>query len=171
MASVTLPPAFQFSQSSLQDYSDCARRFQLRYMMQQEWPAPPAEPLHDAERADQLGKRFHLLVERYWRGLPVDRNQVEAALAPWWDAFIQTPPPNLPGTERKPEIHTSALVHGQRLVATFDLLAYEPQGQIAIVDWKTSRHRAGRNWLDRRLQTVVYPLLLVESAPRLLGYA
>jgi hypothetical protein len=170
MAPVTLPPAFQFSQSSLQDYSDCARRFQLRYLMQQQWPAPPAEPLHDAERADILGKRFHLLVERYWRGLPVDRNNLDAALMPWWDAFIQTPPPNLPGEIRKPEIRTSALVHGQRLVATFDLLAYGPQGQVTIVDWKTSQHRPTRSWLDHRLQTIVYPLLLVDSAPRLLGY-
>ncbi len=139
--------------------------------MQQEWPAPPAEPLHDAERADILGKRFHLLVERYWLGLPIDHNALEPALIPWWDAFMQSPPPTLPGTVRKPEIQTSAIVHGQRLVATFDLLAYDPQGPVTIVDWKTARHRPTRSRVDRRLQTIIYPLLLVESAPRLLGFA
>ncbi len=33
------PNSFTFSQSSLQDYMDCARRFQLRYIDQLNWPA------------------------------------------------------------------------------------------------------------------------------------
>lgn len=168
--SIRFPPAFSFSQSSLQDFTDCARRFQLRYIMQQAWPAPPAEPLNDVEHADKLGKQFHLIMERHWLGLPIQRDQIEPTLLPWWDAFLSSPPPNLPGTDRRPEVATSARIHDQRMVATFDLLAYEPNGRAVIVDWKTSRKRPTRAWLDRRLQTVIYPLLLVESAPRLLGY-
>jgi CRISPR/Cas system-associated exonuclease Cas4 (RecB family) len=164
-------PAFQLSQSSLQDFVDCPRRFQLRHIMEQDWPAPPAEPLQDAERADRLGKQFHLVLERHWLDLPVQRDQIEPPLLPWWDAFVQHPPQDLPGTVRRPEIYTSAVVHGQRMVATFDLLAYEPGGSAVIVDWKTSRRKPPRTWLDRRMQTLIYPLLLVESSPRLLGYA
>ncbi len=168
---VKLPPAFTFSQSSLQDFADCARRFQLRYVMQQQWPAPPAEPLHDVERADQLGKQFHLVMQRHWLGMPVDREKLDPALQPWWDAFLNNPPATLPGTIRRPEVNSSAVIGGRRLVATFDLLAYEPGGQATIVDWKTSQRKPAREWLDRRLQTLVYPLLLVDSSKRLLGYA
>src|SRR5688572_10709135 len=167
---VKLPPAFRFSQSSLQDYADCARRFQLRSLMQQEWPAPAAEPLSKAEQADSLGKRFHQLVERYWLGLPVDREKLDPTLAQWWDAFITHPIPDLPAGKCRPEVSTSAIVHGQRLTATFDLLAYNPDGNAVIVDWKTTHRRSAREWLDKRLQTLVYPLLLVESSKRLIGY-
>src|ERR1041385_747203 len=110
-----LPPAFQFSQSSLQDFSDCARRFQLRYLMEQEWPAPIAEPLNDAEQADILGKRFHKLVERHYLGLPTERDKIDPALARWWDAFTNHPVDILPAATRRPEVTTSALIHGQRL--------------------------------------------------------
>ncbi len=167
---MVLHPSHTLSQSSLQDLKDCARRFQLRYVMEQQWPAPPAEPLRDVERADLLGKQFHRVLERYWRGLPVNRDSLDPALQPWWDAFAANPVQNLPGTTRRPEVHTSAVVNGQRMVATFDLLAYEPGGQATIVDWKTSHHKPSRTTLDRRLQTIVYPLLLVESSKQLLGY-
>lgn len=162
-------PYTDYNQSNLQDFVDCPRRFQLRHVLEQDWPAPPAEPLHDAERADRLGKQFHLLLERHWLGLPIQRDQIEPPLLAWWDAFVQNPPQGLPGTLRRPEVHTSAVVHGQRLVATFDLLAYEPGGSAVIVDWKTSRHKPPRAWLDRRMQTLTYPLLLVDSSLRLLG--
>lgn len=164
--SVPFPPAFAFSQTSLQDFVDCARRFQLRYVQQQEWPAPVVEPIGDYERAEALGKQFHLLVQRHYLDLPI--TQVDPALGQWWDAFL-TYPPILPGTIRRPELHTTATILGQRVTAAFDLLAYEPGGQAVIVDWKTTRAGPSREWLDRRLQTILYPLLLVESAEPLIG--
>jgi CRISPR/Cas system-associated exonuclease Cas4 (RecB family) len=159
-----------YDQSKLQDFTDCPRRFQLRHVMQQRWPAPPAEPLQDAERADRLGRLFHLIMERHWLGLPVNRDHLEPALQPWWDAFMAHPPRDLPGDIRRPEVHTSALLHDQRVVGMFDLLAYEPGGKAVIVDWKTTQRQPNREWLDRRMQTVIYPLLLVESSVRLLDY-
>src|SRR5258708_32642468 len=116
-----LSPAFQFSQSSLQDYSDCARRFQLRYLMEQEWPAPIAEPLNDAEQADILGKRFHKLIEWHYLGLPIEREKIDPALAVWWDVFVAHPVEGLPTGTRRPEGSTSAGVVGERLVAAREL--------------------------------------------------
>src|SRR5258708_37577990 len=114
--SVKLPPAFQLSQSSLQDFADCARRFQLRYLMEQEWPAPPAEALADAERADILGKHFHLLVERYWLGVPLDEGAISPALLPWWAAFLRGPACGLPMGEPLAEISRDGVwprdIHG-----------------------------------------------------------
>ena len=40
---------FRFSQGSLQDYVDCQRRFQLRYVVNQSWPDVQAEPLMELE--------------------------------------------------------------------------------------------------------------------------
>lgn len=163
------PPAFQLSQSSLQDFSECQRRFQLRYLNQQQWPAPVAEPLPELERADKLGRQFHRLVERYWMGLPAEG--VPPELATWWKAFAQHPPAELPGDIRRPEVQVSATVLGRRVMAAFDLLAYEEGGRVMIVDWKTVHERPTRQRLAQRLQTILYPLLLVNCAERLLGYA
>src|SRR5262245_28363477 len=101
--------------------------------MEQRWPAPSAEPLHDMERADLVDKQFHRVMERHWLGLPVKRDGLEPELHGWWDAFVANPIQNLPGSVRRPEVQTTAQFAGQRLVATFDLLAYEPGGQAAIV--------------------------------------
>ena len=65
-----LPEDFQFSQRSLQDYTDCQRRFQLRYLEQLAWPAVESEPLSDHERQMQAGAAFHRLVQRFLVGIP-----------------------------------------------------------------------------------------------------
>ncbi|HVO41676.1 MAG TPA: PD-(D/E)XK nuclease family protein [Aggregatilineales bacterium] len=162
-----LPPAFEFSQSSLEDYVECARRFELRYLRQQDWPAPPAEPLSEVERTADLGRRFHRLMERHFLDLPIDADTLDPTLRRWWDAFQHNPPPLL-GDDRRPEVYTSIVLGGQRISATFDLLC-DGQDGVTIVDWKTARLRPTRTRLDRRMQTVVYPLVLVEAAPRLIG--
>ena len=67
-----LPLNFQFSQASLSDYVDCARRFQLRYLLEQPWPAVEAEPLLERERVMALGQRFHKLIQQHIEGLPAE---------------------------------------------------------------------------------------------------
>ncbi len=168
-----LPPAFAFSQSSLQDFADCPRRFQLRYLLAQAYPAPIAEPLFEIDRTIERGERFHALMERYWRGLPLSSERIDPDLVDLWQAFLDNPPPNVPRTFLRPEFSVTvkpAWAKGARLTAKYDLLAYDPDGEALIVDWKTSR-RTPRNRLDRRLQTILYPLLLVEATPRLFGEA
>src|SRR5260221_7188809 len=114
--------------------------------MAQAWPAPLAEPLGDAERADLLGQRFHRLVERYYLGVPIEPAKIDPALRVWWDAFTAHPVPNLPTEKRLPEITVSVPFHGQRMTAKFDLLAYDLGGDAVIVDWKTTRRRSARSW-------------------------
>ena len=48
-----LPGSFIFSQSSLQYYFDCPRRFQLRYIEHLAWPAVETEPVLENERRQQ----------------------------------------------------------------------------------------------------------------------
>jgi RecB family exonuclease len=165
-----LPPAFVFSSTNLQDFADCPRRFQLRYLLAQAYPAPVAEPLTLVDRSLERGDRFHRLMERYWRGVAVPE-QIDPLIADLWQAFLENPPQDIPQTFRRPEFSVSvkpAWAHGARLIAKYDLLAYDPEGEALIVDWKTSR-RPSRAVLERHIQTVLYPLLLVEASPRLFG--
>lgn len=165
-----LPPAFQFSQQSLQDYVDCPRRFQLRYVLGQQWPAVEAEPITDHERFIEQGAEFHLLVQRHLLGIPAETlTPRDPLLARWWDAYLHSPPPDLPTALRLPEILLSAPIGTQRLMARFDLLAIEPGKRVVIADWKTTRHRTDRRTLATRLQTKVYPFVLVEAGGYLFG--
>jgi hypothetical protein len=159
-----LPPVFQFSQNSLQDYLDCARRFQLRYIEGRRWPGAKTEPIEEHEHLVELGSQFHLLVERHLRGLPPESlTPVDPRLRVWWDNYLNQPPPDLPSTHRLPEVQMSVPVGDQRLVARFDMLAVDPGERVVIVDWKTGQFRPKEDTLARRMQTVVYPFVLVEA--------
>lgn len=165
-----LPPAFQFSQNSLQDYADCARRFQLRYVIGQPWPAARSEPIEQHEHFLEQGTQFHLLVQRHLSGIPVEKlTPDDPLLKKWWDAYLDNPIPRLPGGQRHAEIELSAPVRRRRLLARFDLLAVDPGERAVIVDWKTTRKRPSRELLGSRLQSRVYPFVLVEAGQHLFG--
>ncbi len=163
-----LPDTFQFNQGSLQDYLDCPRRFQLRYILEQPWPAVESEPLLEHEQYAGRGRRFHQLLEQHTAGLPVETltaSLADADLARWWRNYLNTPPPGVLSLPlRRAEVVLSAPIAGHRLVARYDLLAMEPGQRAVIVDWKTERKRPTRAQLAERMQTRVYRYLLVEAA-------
>jgi len=166
-----LPPLFQFSQNSLQDYADCPRRFQLRYIDGQRWPAAESEPIEDQERLMEHGTEFHLLVQRHILGISVDKlAPQEQPLSDWWDAYLTFPPEDLPTVRRLPETQlTTPISAGHRLMARYDLLAVDPGERMVIVDWKTTLSRPSRDILAQRLQTRVYPFVLAEAGVHLFG--
>jgi hypothetical protein len=51
-----------------------------------------------------------------------------------------------------------------RLAAKYDLIATEQNGRVIIIDWKTTRRRTDPSTLRQRLQTIVYPYVLVEAS-------
>ena len=166
-----LPDHFQFSQASLQDYVDCPRRFQLRYVLQLAWPAQEVEPALENEQHMQQGAAFHRLVHRYALGIPAEdlsRAIGEPDLRRWWHNYLERGPQELPET-RYPEAVLSAPLAGYRLVARYDLVAVDAGRRAVIVDWKTSRKRTKREVLAERLQTKVYPYLLVRAGAHLNG--
>ena len=71
---MTLPSYFQFNQGSLQDYVDCPRRFQLKYIEQLAWPALDAEPALESENNFQQGAAFHRLVQQYLLGVSDEKD-------------------------------------------------------------------------------------------------
>ena len=176
----SLPPEFQFSQSSLQDYSDCRRRFQLRYLYRFAWPAAESEPAMENERFIQRGAFFHRLAQQYFVGVPVERLSAsvhEDELRLWWQNFLDfcaqpngwihaaLAKPRHSGEARslQPEISLSAALGNYRLAAKYDLIVSTGDGGFKIYDWKTSTRSPQRKWLIERMQTRVYPYLLVRA--------
>jgi len=166
---MTLPTDFQFSQGSLQDYVDCPRRFQLRYLLRLAWPAVEVEPALENERHLQQGAAFHRLVHQHILGLSPERLSsmvTDKDLSRWWHNYLESAPAD-PAGLRYPEVALSATVSGHRLVAKYDLIAVGPGQRSTILDWKTSRKRPRRQWLAKSLQTRVYPYLLVRAGSHL----
>jgi CRISPR/Cas system-associated exonuclease Cas4 (RecB family) len=173
---VALPPEFQFSQGSLQDYVDCPRRFQLRYVLRLAWPAPVAEPMLTYEQHMHDGEAFHRLVHQHILGLSPERLSLcvqpeQEDLYRWWDNYRSTAPARLPGS-RYPELGLSAALGDgdHRLGARYDLVIFNPGREAVIFDWKTASARPRRSALALRLQTRVYRYLLVRAGSALNGY-
>lgn len=171
-------PITTLSQSSLQDYTDCQRRFQLRYIERLDYPAIETEPALENEKHQQEGEYFHRLIQQHLIGIPA-QNLAPLAntpnLARWWDNF-QTAfqfPGGSPAL--RPEITLSAPLGAFRLVAKYDLIALpnratdERESGPLIYDWKTYRRRPKNEWLAARMQTRVYRALLVRAGTHLNG--
>ncbi|MCS6827969.1 MAG: PD-(D/E)XK nuclease family protein [Caldilinea sp.] len=186
--STPLPPTFAFSQSSLQAYEDCPRRFWLAYVEQLPWPAVEASPVQEHEALLRLGERFHRLIQRAEIGIDptVVAAGLEPPLATWFDAYLRHRPADLPQTFVEIERVLSAAItvqpdasrmsadalenhtHGRpfswRLAAKYDLIAAEPGGRVVIMDWKTAKRRPDPAALRLRWQSIVYPFVLVEAS-------
>lgn len=157
-----LPVDFGFSQQNLQDYLDCPRRFELRYLQKLAWPAVRSEPVLELERQMRLGVQFHQMVQQHQLGLPeqtVASQATEFELELWWRNYLAHPLNDLP-TRRYPEVSLAAPFQSYRLVAKYDLLAVDPGRSAVIVDWKTNRRPTPPSILRSRVQTRLYPFLL-----------
>jgi hypothetical protein len=188
--SLPILDTFAFSQSSLQAYEDCPRRFWLAYVEQLAWPAVEASPVQEHEELMRLGSTFHRLVERAEVGL--DASLLAATLDPplsgWFDAYLRHRPVDLPAQyvevehvltvpfpnpadsisqSPDPDSPAGSVPKRYRLAAKYDLIAADPDGRVVIIDWKTTRQRTDPATLRQRLQTLVYPYVLVEASSRL----
>ena len=168
-----LPQNFQFSQASLSDYVDCARRFQLRYLLEQDWPAVESEPLLERERFADLGRRFHKLIQQHIEGISVEiltRSTNEPELARWWQAYLRSLGSSLSDLphDKRAEVAISIPFNRFRLTAHLDLVAADSD-RVVIVDWKTERRRATRDELLKRMQTRVYRTVVAEAYQRAPG--
>ncbi len=167
---MSLPVPFTFSQSSLQDYADCPRRFQLRYIERLAWPAVETEPVAENERRQQEGQLFHRLVQQHLLGLPAE-NLARLANTPdlerWWKNWLDFRSLQDFGS-LLPELTLSAPIGEHRLLAKYDLVAVQ-DGKAIIFDWKTYTRRPRDEWISARWQTRVYRTLLVQAGAHLNG--
>ena len=168
---VKLPPDFQFSQGSLQDFVDCRQRFFLRYIRRLAWPAIETEPVLENEHWMQQGALFHRLVQQAQLGVPAARLLtyiLGEELERWWDNFKTCCAPLINQAEGHfVELSLNTALGLNRITAKFDLVLRSASGQATIFDWKTSAKHPQRQWLEHRLQTIVYPWLLVQAGSSL----
>ena len=167
---MTIPDTFQFTQGNLQDYVDCRRRFQLRHVLMQPWPALITGEPARFELHMQRGATLHRLAHQHARGIEPQRLTEtihDETLARWWFAFLSHPPRDLPEAVRRAEIVLAAPLGDYRLLAKYDLVAVQPGQRLVIVDWKTVRKQPPRSAIARRLQTIVYRYLAVEAGAAL----
>ena len=110
------------------------------------------------------------MIHQYVLGLLPERLSsmiIDEDLSRWWRSYLESGPVGLPAS-RYPEVVLSAPVRDHRLVAKYDLIAVGPAQRAVIIDWKTYRKRPQREWLAARLQTRVYPYLLVRAGSHLI---
>jgi len=161
---------FSFSQSSLQDYADCPRRFQLRYIEHLSYPANEFDQSIENEKHQLEGQQFHRLVQQALIGIPT-KNLSKMAntsnLSRWWENFLSFSRTDLSGlTDLHPEVTLSAPLGKFRLLAKYDLIAFE-KDKVIIFDWKTYRKHPRNEWLFARWQTRVYRALLIAAGKKL----
>lgn len=169
---MTLPDDFVFTQNNLQDFVDCPRRFQLKYLLKMSWPAPLSEPIEENDRLILLGTQFHQMAHQYYLGIPEEkivRLISDADLRDWWLTFRQNPPQGIPANCR-PEMEISMPFEGYRLAAKIDLLAVEKGKQAVILDWKTAHKPPGPVFLQSRVQSLVYPFIVISCGSILNDY-
>lgn len=161
------------SQSSLQDYNDCPRRFELRHLQQLAYPAIESEPALENEKHQKEGEYFHRLAQQHLIGIPAEQIAKLANtenLQRWWDNYINAK--DLRGLRDLGGLHAeftlSAPLGKFRLVAKYDLIGFDRE-KIYIYDWKTYRKRPRNEWLAIRWQTRVYRALLAQAGAHLNG--
>ncbi len=165
---------FVFSQSNLQAYTDCPRRFWLTHVQRLPWPAVEASPVQEHEYMMRLGEMFHRAVQRAEAGIPPEfiGPNLEPPLDEWFASYLQYRPRDLPTDVV--EVESMLAIPFQvgdtpvyRLAAKYDLLTVEPNKRAIITDWKTTRRRTEPRILRERLQSQVYPYIIVEASAQL----
>lgn len=167
---MSLSDDFAFTQGSLGDYADCARRFELRFIQRLRYPALEVQDALQFETRTRQGARFHKMVQQHLLGVPAEALAASLAdgdeLARWWANYLARGLTDLP-TQRLSEITLQTHLAGRRLVAKYDLLALAPGGAAVIVDWKTGARVLPQASLRGRMQTIVYRYVLAQAGAHL----
>jgi hypothetical protein len=176
-----LPDNFIFSQGNLQDFVECHRRFQLKYIRRLAWPGVPTEPIMEYEKLMFQGQIFHRLVHQLFSGIPEPglSNLIhDDELHTWWNNFLQEVPQllDIKYNERNqisnidvlhPEVALTTAMVDHQITAKYDLIQ-SSENKLIILDWKTGRKHPKRNRLLERLQTRIYPFIMVKAGAHFL---
>ncbi|MDD2522206.1 MAG: PD-(D/E)XK nuclease family protein [Anaerolineaceae bacterium] len=161
-----ISPDFTFSQSNLQTFDYCRRRFYLRYVKKLIWPAQlvsDQQYIQDRE----AGVRFHRLVHQHFLGFEasllrkIADGDPDIRVATWFETFLASPMATLQG-KLEPEALFTTKIAGHPLSAKVDLLQIDGEN-ISIYDWKTSRHLPKLSTLQKQTQSKVYPLVISRA--------
>ncbi len=161
------------SQSALQSFLVCKKRYQLRYLQQVQWPAEQFAPLVESEKRIKAGEFFHKLAHQYFLGLPAEILEAQARqyghpqMLVWWQNFLRSITNGVINistlTHRSAEKNAFGQLGGYTLAAKFDLIGFSSTG-IHIFDWKTNQTKPPTAKLEADLQSLVY-LLVAHLSP------
>ncbi len=150
----------QFSQTQIQDYMLCPRRYFLSHIQKITWPEPLSPSFQKIEESNRQGKAFHLFLNRLIQGVSYKElvSQVyETELNLWLKNFKKYNP--LPENAKIfSEVELSAIYKEILWIGYIDAAAFLP-GKIQIYDWKTSRNIGDPNVLVKSPQTRLYCFL------------
>lgn len=160
-----IEPGHLFSQHSLRTYQRCPRRFLLRYVDRQPWPAPEREDAAAYAAHLEAGRVFHEWVARALMGIRSVGHDLSLHpdLETWWTAWQSFDLRALPDHLREVELPLVVPLGDYRLYARFDLLACGTAGDAVIIDWKTLGTVPRLETMRRALQTRVYLYALVAA--------
>lgn len=163
-------PSFIFSANSLQDYLDCPRRFELKYILKQAWPALSSEPALQFEHHIALGNQFHQYVNQFISGVPLDpllESIQDSDLQAWFRNFLDFYQ-RVPAVQKFSEFRLLTSLQQQPLIAVCDLIVISPEGDLSIYDWKTMQRIPKKEELAHRIQTLLYPFIVLQTASHFL---
>jgi PD-(D/E)XK nuclease superfamily len=154
----------RLSQGQLNLLETCPRKFQHTYLEQLASPSTPEQ-----QERMMSGSRFHLLMQQWEMGLPVELLvQADRQLDQWFTSFVAAAPQILGlgddrTTFRQSEHQRTLEVDGHLLVVVYDLLVLSEQ-HAQILDWKTYPKPLQSKWLAKNWQTRLYPYVLAETS-------
>lgn len=168
-----VPAGFVFHQSNLQAFRSCRYSFLLRYVRKLPWPAPLAARTSSFEKDLVAGSTLHSLIHQYFLGIEPElliscaANFPDSRVSVWFNNFLGSQYAKL-AANQYPEHTLQITLNGSFLLAKFDLISFA-EDLIQICDWKTSRVLPKRQFLQDRVQTMVYTLVAARAqsqAPR-----
>ena len=156
---------FLFSANNLQDFIDCPRRFELKYILKQNWPAVTSQPVLEMENKIQMGNSFHQLVHQYLSGISgnlLDNSINDPELLKWFIKFQEYINKYLHFPYFS-EFSVFLPFEGFRLIAVFDFITLTNDNKIMLGDWKTTSRLPKRELLFQSIQSYLYPFLAYET--------
>lgn len=162
-----IPAGFVFHQSNLQAFRTCRYSFLLRYVMKLPWPAPLAARTSSFEKDLVAGSTLHSLIHQYFLGIEpallvsCAKDFPDYRVVGWFNNFLGSQYAKL-AANQYPEHTLQITMNGSLLLAKFDLISFE-EDFIYIYDWKTSRVLPKRQFLQDRMQTMVYTLVAARA--------
>ena len=155
---------FSFSAKKIQDFIDCERRYELRYILNQSWPAITSEPILEIESNIKKGNEFHYLVHQSFSGIPEKmlRDTIrDDIMINWFDNFLSFHK-TLKVKSIFSEFPLTAQINENKLTAVYDLIYLNENEGVGIIDWKTSKYIPKKNTLAQKVQSILYPFILHE---------
>ena len=161
---------FSFSAKKIQDFIDCERRYELRYVLNQSWPAITSEPILEIESNIQRGNKFHYLIHQFFSGVPektLKKTACDDVIINWFDNFLSFHK-TLKIIKFFSEFPLTAQIGKDKFMAVYDLIYLNENEELNIVDWKTSKYIPKKNTLALKVQSILYPFILNEISTEFL---